>query len=835
VRTADGALLGLFSQLQDITARYEAEELLARSEERLRLIMAHAPIGMALIGPDGRWVMANRALCTSLGRTEDELVGITFDDITHPDDLPESHELIDRVLAGELDTFTQDKRYAHADGSWVRVRLTLAFARDADGVPVHAVAQIEDLTEDRRIALELADQERRFRMLTDGAEDIVSARVRTVPELRVEYLSRGAEALSGRPREDYYADPSLLATLTHPEDAELFGRLVTDPASFRDRRLELRFRKHDGSYLWMQSRVEPICDDAGNIVGVDSLSWDVTAAHEAGEIAAASYRRFQALVEHAADAITIRDADGITRYASPAVTDMLGYCPEELVGTMVSLRAREEDRPVLREAVERATATPGGVARAEVRAMHRDGTEKWLALAISNRLDDPDVAGLVIHVHDITSQRAAQDEIAYRASHDALTGLPNRASVQRHLELSLAVDPAGVGVLFVDLRGLKPVNDSLGHAKGDAVLVSVARRIAATVGDAGTVGRFGGDEFAVITRGLPAAELSALADRIVRELDLPVVAPDGGHVYLGATAGIAVADGSTTAEQLLANADLAMYDVKRRTGRGVQLFDSTLAEIATERLTLERDLRDADLDADLRAYYQPLVSLETGRITGAEALLRWQHPARGLVPPVEFIPIAEETGLIDRLGLWVLTRALLEQVAWAEHDLSVGVNLSPRQLFDPDLPGHVAQLLAVTGARADRLVLEVTESALIDDRVARTAIAGLKDLGVGLSLDDFGTGFSSLTSLRRYPFDSIKIDRSFVAEMTGSAHDRAIVANVTHLAHDLGMGVVAEGVETAEQLHLLTEIGADSAQGYHLGRPVPAHDLVGRLGSGRVA
>jgi diguanylate cyclase (GGDEF)-like protein/PAS domain S-box-containing protein len=825
VLTDGGAVLGLFSQLQDVTARRDAELRLARSEERFRLAMDHAPVGVVLAGPDGRWLMANRALCRILGRAEDDLVGLTFEDLTHPADLPDSQEMSRRVYAGELDSFDLHKRYIRGDGTYVRVRLTVAFTRDEDGRPDHAVAHVEDLTEERRITAELAEKDRRFRMLTEDADDVIALRLRTVPEFAVEHVSRGIEAILGRAPEEFYADPVLLLSLVHPEDAPALAERLADPVAYRDVPQEFRVLRDDGAVAWIQARGEPIFGGDGTAVGIDGLAWDITARKEAEEAAAAGRRRFQALVEHAADAVVIRDPDGVVLYASPAVTRILGDVPEEIVGTIPSLRLPEDQVAVLQDAVARATATPGGVAHTEVRVHHRDGTEKVLALAISNRLDDPDIGGLVNHIQDITASRAAQQELVHQAAHDALTGLPNRTSLQRHLERALADDPSGVGVVFLDLIGLKPVNDTLGHVKGDAILTTVARRIAAVVGTDGMVGRFGGDEFAIVATGLDRGRLTALAHRVVGALDEPVTAPDGGQVHLGAAAGLALAEPGTTAEQLLTNADLAMYDVQRRTGRGVQGFDATLAQQATARLGTERDLRAADLDRDLRAHYQPVVHLATGRVSAAEALLRWQHPTRGLVPPGLFIPVAEETGLIDRLGLWVLDHACRQQVAWADHDVTVEVNLSPRQLFDPELPRRVADVLTRTGARADRLMLEVTESALIDDRVARSALAALEDLGVGLALDDFGTGFSSLTSLRRYPFDTVKIDRSFVAEITGNPRDRSIVRNIINLAHDLGMKIVAEGVETAEQLSVLTDIGADAAQGYHLGRPAPAADL----------
>ena len=828
VRTDDGALLGFFTQLQDVTARHEAEIRLAESEEMLRLAMDNAPIGMTLAAPDGGWLRVNRALCRIVGRTEEEMRGLTFRDITHPDDLDNDLALLQKIIAGELDSGQLHKRYLKPDGSCVWARVSGAAARREDGEIACLIVQVEDVTEERRAARDLAAQEARFRLLADGADDVVSARIRTLPERRVEYISRGALAITGHSPEDFYAHPGLLAELVHPDDAPMLEALFADVTLLHRGGASLRFVRDDGTVMWVQTRGEPIYDDDGNAVGAEILSWDVTARHQAEHALAASERRFRALAEHAADAVAIRDADGVIRYVSPAVTAILGDAPGELIGSSTLLRLSDDQLSVLAAAVDRATEAPGAVARTEVRVRHRDGFPRWLEIAVTNRLDDPDIAGLVLNVHDVTEQHAAQEAVAYQAAHDALTTLPNRASVQRHLEETLAAG-TGADVLFVDLTGLKPVNDTLGHAKGDAVLQLVAARLYAVVDGTGMVGRFGGDEFAVVTTGLRLDALTDLADRIVAELDRPITAPGVGQVHLGASVGIALGDDTTTAEQLLANADLAMGVVKRRTGRGVQLFDTVLADRASVRLTLERDLRTADLDRDLRAHFQPVVDLRTGRMVSAEALLRWEHLERGLVPPGDFISIAEDTGLIDQLGLWVLTEACRQQVAWAEHGVSVAVNLSPRQLYDPHLPRRVADVLAGTGARADRLVLEVTESALIDDRVARPALTALKDLGLQLSLDDFGTGYSSLTSLRRYPFDQVKIDRSFVAEIGDNPLDLAIVRNLITLAHDLGMHVVAEGVETDDQLRVLREIDADNAQGYLLGRPAPAGTLSGAL------
>ena len=819
IRTEDGAPLGFFTQLQDVTARHEAELRLAESEEMFRLAMDNAPVGMTLAAPDGRWLRVNRALCRIVGRTEEEMRALTFRDITHPDDIAHDLELLRRMTAGEAGSCRYEKRYLRPDGTPVWGRVSAAVARREDGEIAHLVVQVEDVTEERRAARALAGHDARFRLLADGADDVVSARIRTVPAPGVEYISRGVSAITGWTPEDFYRDPGLLASVVHPDDAGTLEELFRDADMLRHGPVTLRFVKDDGTSMWVRTRGVPIHDDDGQIVGAEVLAWDVTAAHEAEQALAASARRFRALVEHAADGVAVRDAAGVIRYASPAVARMLGNAPEDLVGATDVLRLPDDQRDVLDEAIARVAGAPSAVEHTEVRVRHRDGSERWLAVAVTNRLDDADIEGTVLNVHDATEQHTARQALTYQATHDSLTDLPNRVSLQRHLEQALSGRGGAVDVLFVDLTGLKPVTDTLGHARGDAVLRVVAARLSAVVAEHGVLARFGGDQFAVVTQGLTLDTLTALADRLVAELERPVDALDGAPVHLTACVGVAVGEDGVTAGQLLANADLAMGVVKRRSGRGVQLFDTELARQASTRLALERDLRAADLDRDLRVHYQPIYDVRTGAVVSAEALLRWQHPERGLVPPGDFIPIAEETGLVDTLGMWVLAAACRQQVAWAGYGLAVAVNLSPRQLYDPGLARAIGEVLEATGARADRLVLEVTETALIDDRVARPALAALSALGVGLALDDFGTGYSSLTSLSRYPFDRVKVDRSFVAHIDDRLQDLAIVRNLVTLAHDLGMSVVAEGVETPDQLAALRDIGADSAQGFLLARP----------------
>jgi diguanylate cyclase (GGDEF)-like protein len=435
--------------------------------------------------------------------------------------------------------------------------------------------------------------------------------------------------------------------------------------------------------------------------------------------------------------------------------------------------------------------------------------------------------GFVTTYVDMTDRRRSEAKIVHMAHHDALTDLPNRVLLRERLEQALANAQRGkhpLAVLMVDLDRFKEINDTLGHSTGDRLLKVVAERLQSGLREGAIIARLGGDEFAIVDNVANAAvEATAIAERIQTMLSTPFDLGDH-QVVVGSSIGIAVApaDGADP-DQLLKNADLALYRAKSD-GRGThRFFEPEMNRLMQARRDLEGDLRTALANGEFELYYQPFVNLQSGRIAGCEALLRWHHPRRGMVSPVEFIPLAEETGLITQIGEWVLRNACAEAATWPE-DIKIAVNLSPAQFKSMQLAPAVLSALAASGLCARRLELEVTESLMIQDSEATFAtLTQLHTLGVGIALDDFGTGYSSLSFLRKYPFDKIKIDRTFVSELSGATADSAaIVRSVVQLAVSMGKATTAEGVETKELLELVRTEGCTEVQGHYISRPKPA-------------
>jgi len=436
--------------------------------------------------------------------------------------------------------------------------------------------------------------------------------------------------------------------------------------------------------------------------------------------------------------------------------------------------------------------------------------------------------GWVATIEDITERRRADEKIAHLAHYDGLTELPNRILFRERLEQSIkAIRPGELlAVLYIDIDEFKSVNDALGHPIGDELLKGVADRLRGCLKETDVAARLGGDEFAVIQTAIKdRSETTRLVDEIHSAIRQPLECM--GHlITTDASIGIALAPGDgVELDQLLKNADLALYGAKGDGRRTYRFFEAGMDERARVRRSLELDLRQAISDGSLETYYQPVVNLEDGKISSCEALLRWRHPERGMISPAEFIPIAEDSGLINQLGLWVLNTACAEAVTWPDH-VRVAVNVSPVQFRSPSLALHVAAALASSGLPASRLELEITEAVLIrDDEAALDMLHQLRKLGVRIALDDFGTGYSSLSYLQRFPFDKIKIDRSFIRDIAGPGASSSIVQAVMNIAAASDMTTTAEGVETEQQRNLLYILGCTEMQGFLFSPAIPATEV----------
>lgn len=572
---------------------------------------------------------------------------------------------------------------------------------------------------------------------------------------------------------------------------------------------------------------------------------------------------FQLISENAADMIALVDGDGRRLYNSPAYQKVLGYSPEELKETSSIEQIHPDDRPRVLQAAEKARLSGQGE-RVEYRMRHKDGSWRTLestACAIRNARGQTD--RLVIVNRDITERKRAEEMLEHNAFHDGLTNLPNRALFMDRLQHALTLSKRNpnykFAVLLIDVDEFKIINDSLGHTAGDEVLIQIGQRLKDSVRRADTVSRprlsevparptnddtlarLGGDEFTILLDDIrDPIEAVRVAERVQAELAAPF---EVNHEQIVISASIGIASSTsphTQAEDLVRDADIAMYRAKRAGKARCEVSDAAMHANAVKRLRLETDLRKALEQGEFRVYYQPIVSLQTGRITGFEALSRWQRP-EGIVPPMEFIPVAEEIGLIVPMNRQLLLEAGQHLHSWQSEfpsspPLTMSVNLSARDFAQPDLASGIRQSLERIGVDPSCLQLEIIETiAMGDAEKSGHVLAQLKTLGVHLSIDDFGTGYLSLSRLRRIPVDTLKIDRTFISHMDSDPENREIVRIIIMLAHNLGLKVVAEGAETEAQVHLLKQLHCEMAQGYFFSRPADHRAMLKLLAGNRSA
>lgn len=655
-------------------------------------------------------------------------------------------------------------------------------------------------------------------------------RCRNDAEWTMEFVSEGCLPLTGYTPQDLQFNRRIsFERLIHPDDRAAVRETIESALARRERyELEYRIHRADGALRWVWERGAGSYGEDGELDFLGGILSDVTDRKQAEQSLREAERRYRSIFENAIEGVFQSSPASGYLTVNPALARMYGYdTPEQLIEQLTDIDRQLYVQPSRRAQFMAAMARDGSVTNFESEVYRRDGSVMWIS---ENARAVHDEGGRLLMyegtVEAITERKRHDAAMRYQATHDALTGLPNRLLLHERLQQALAAawdSGAQVAVAFIDLDNFKLINDGLGHQTGDAVLRIMAQRLRSCVRSGDVVARQGGDEFVVLLPRTSRGAVSYLAGLILDAVSQPC-AIGGRELRVTCSIGVSLSPGDgEDISALLRNADVAMYRAKDAGRNNLQYFDNEMDSGIADRLEMLTRLSQAIERKELRLLYQPKFELRGSRVVGAEALLRWET-AEGVVMPEEFIPLAEETGQILAIGDWVLRAACLQTRAWLDAGvaLPVSVNLSRRQLAHGDLAATVSAVLADSGLPPELLELEVTESMVMPDPERAVAVLQrLRGLGVRLSMDDFGTGYSSLSHLKRFPVQVLKIDRSFLREVTTDADSAAIVKAIISLAHNLDLRVLAEGVETAEQQAFLLANGCDELQGFHLGRPMP--------------
>jgi diguanylate cyclase (GGDEF)-like protein/PAS domain S-box-containing protein len=817
--SVEGEVVGIGVVVVDVTERMKAEEV------RRQLSAIVESSGDAIFGAttDGMVTSWNPAAEQLFGFTAGEMIGQSVAAIAPPERAVEQDQMRARLIAGGAhESYKTTRR--RKDGSLVEVLITASTVTDETGEVIGLSAIAHDTTEEGLAEEALRASERRLALAQRIAH--LGSFEFDLPTDEMTWSDEHNRILgldaNTRPTGE------LFMSLVHPDDRPLLERRWTS-ATERGVPFELRYRiiRPDSEERWVYARVIPEVAADGGVVRLAGTLMDETTRVEADRVRQAAETRFDIGFEQAGIGAAITDLLGVPVRVNAAMCELFGRPEEQLVGRRWTDYAHPDEVPLWQAVLVR-LADGHDTHADERRFLRADQSIVWASTNVTLVRDESgEPQYFLAQFQDITEQKNMEHALARQALHDSLTDLPNRVLLVDRLVHTLAGARrrgSQVGVLFLDLDHFKVVNDSLGHTCGDDLLRQVAERIAKAIRPGDTVARFGGDEFVIVCDDVSDLAIAEIGARVLGALSQPSHLADE-DVIVTASIGVAIADKNATPESLLRDADFAMYRAKER-GRGcIELFDEAVRAKAEQHLSQASALRDALQRGEFTVHYQPVVELSTGKMVNAEALLRWEHPSGVLVQPDEFIPLAEETGLIVPIGAWVLEQACQQLVQWQRTDpsMSVAVNLSLRQTLSPDIVEMIDDVLARTGAPPGNLTLELTESVFMEDSgLLEETLARVKSLGVRLSIDDFGTRYSSISRLKRLPVDAVKVDRTFVDGLGTDSHDTALVAAIVAMAAALDLEVTAEGVETHGQLDYLKRLHCRRAQGFYLARPMTA-------------
>ena len=835
---ATGALLYYEGSVEDITAGKRAEEKLARSEEQYRVLFESNPNPMWVYDADTYGYLAvNEAAVRHYGYTREEFLSMNIFDVRPPESIPAVLENIAALPSPHRDAGEWEHRKKDGTPIFVEVSSQLI---DFGGRASRLVL-INDVTERKQAEAALRESEERYRELFENANDVIFT-----TDLSCRFLSANpaVEKVTG------YTCAEIgrmsFTEMLVPEHVErsrqmMERKLAGDEATTC---YETEIISKGGERVLLELSTQLICDDDGVPVGVQGIARDGTKRKRAERALRESEERYRELFENANDLIYTHDLAGNFTSLNKTGERITGYTREEAASLNIAQIIVPEHLALARQMMTRKGSADEATVY-ELDIIAKDG--RCVPLEVSTRLiyRNGRPIGVQGIARDIAERKHTEAKLLHNAYHDALTGLPNRTLFTDHLQMAVErarrCDEFVFAVLFLDLDRFKNVNDSLGHTVGDQLLVALSRRLQHCLRPSDVVARLGGDEFAILLNdiGSETRQAVALAERVQQELTQPFNL--GGHeVFTTASIGIALSTtGYETPEAVLRDADTVMYRAKAQGKARHEVFDQNMHARVVALLRLENDLRRAVERDEFRLQYQPIVSLDTGRVSGFEALVRWQHPELGLIQPGDFISVAEETGVIVELGQWVLEEACRQMRLWQaispQHGrLKLSVNLSSRHFVQPDLYERIVEVLAESGLAPSALQLEITESVLMENAQTIVPLLGrLRELGVELAIDDFGTGYSSLSYLSRLkPIHTLKIDRSFIS-MGGDDHENSeIVRTIIMLARNMGKDVVAEGIETVEQLARLRTLDCAYGQGYLFSRPQDPFEIERRLRRG---
>ncbi|WP_176556166.1 sensor domain-containing protein [Rubellimicrobium rubrum] len=817
-----------FGAIQDITEQREMEAALRASEDHYRHAVDLNPQIPWMEDAHGNSLEISPRWVELTGLTVEESKGTNWVHILHPDDYEQTVHLWEEALRRGYD-YDVEYRLRLADGTYRWFRARASARRTDEGEILCWYGTLEDIHERKTADIALRASEAFAASILHGSTDCVE--VIGLDGL-FQYMNPPGRKLLDIDTVEPFLDQNW-TDLWPLNDAPRIREAVDQAASGRSVRFTSSRPTHKGVQRWWDVCLSPIPGPDGQPARLLCTSRDVTASRvaqveleRAKEDAEATARVLRNVLESTTDSVLILDREWEIRFINeraralllsgrPVLDQRLWQLAPMLVGTVFEDRLR--------------TAASGGTVVSFEE--YCEPLAAWLEVHAY-----PSAAGLSVFFRDVSSKRQSLHELEYLAHHDSLTGLLNRAALRSHLDRTLiATSPeCPTALLFLDLDEFKSVNDSLGHQAGDHLLRLAASRLRTCLRDTDVIARFGGDEFAVVYSGSRHPDdIGTLAKRIIEALSKPYPFEDR-HVVVGASVGIALANSAEAeADDLLKRADIALYRAKSE-GRGCfRFFETGMDDDAVKSQELRADLRNALSGDELRLRFQPIMNLQTSAVAGFEALLRWQHPRRGLTSPAEFIGLAEMTGAIIDIDRWVLRKACATAAQWPG-DLSISVNLTAGQFKEQGLVDAVATALVESNLPADRLRLEITEAALLQDSESvRAMLASLRQMGVRISIDDFGTGYSSLGYLRRFQIDNIKIDRSFVADLNGDARTTPILRAITTLGQDLGISITAEGIETPWQADRLQTMGCHEGQGFHFGAPLDAFEVCDFISANR--